>query len=215
MLEPPTYRAFWSEVTKPRTRIATVQYFHSQDRKVASAPVRGGGKWQQSREPPLPRAKLYWRTEVIPKTEEALAAIDRGTVSIRDTLLLHEPVGGAGLGEPVGEAREGAEEAASDVEFVSYRPGRVELRVSNPRDGWLYLSEKFAPGWRARLDGEPVPLVRAFVAFEALRMPAGAHEITLAYEPPSLRIGAILSGASGIAILALLVVSRRRRAANE
>ena len=71
------------------------------------------------------------------------------------------------------------EEAASDVEFVSYQPGRMELRVSNPRDGWLYLAEKFAPGWRARLDGEPVRMMRAFVAFEALRVPAGTHEITL------------------------------------
>ena len=53
--------------------------------------------------------------------------------------------------------------------------------------------------------------MRAFVAFEALRVPAGTHEITLDYQPLSLRIGALVSAASGVAILALLLISRRRR----
>jgi hypothetical protein len=215
MLEPQPYRAFWGGLTKPRAQIANVRYFHSQDRKVAVAAVRGGGKWQRSHAEPLPRAKLYWRTEVIPETAAALEAIDRGTISIPDTLLLHEPVGKGDFGDREGEARALGEEGASGVEFVTYRPGRIELRVTNPRDGWLYLAEKFAPGWRARLDGEPVRMMRAFVAFEALRVPAGTHEITLDYQPPLLRIGALLSGASGIAILVLLVVSGRRRVATE
>jgi hypothetical protein len=211
MLEPQSYRAFWGSLTKPRAQIANVRYFHSQDRKVAVAPAHGGGKWQRAQAEPLPRAKLYWRTEVIPDTAKALEAIDRGAISIRDTLLLHEPVGEGGSSDQGGEARDRGEEAASDVEFVTYQPGRMELRVTNPRDGWLYLAEKFAPGWHARLDGEPVRMMRAFVAFEALRVPAGTHEITLVYQPLMIRIGALVSATSGVAILALLLISRRRR----
>jgi hypothetical protein len=211
MLESQPYRAFWGGLTKPRARIANVRYFHFQDRKVAAAPAHGGGKWQQTQAEPLPRAKLYWRTEVIPETAKALEAIDRGAISIRDTLLLHERVGDGGFSDQEGGGRDRGEEAASDVEFVTYQPGRIELRVTNPLDGWLYLAEKFAPGWQARLDGEPVRMRRAFVAFEALRVPAGTHEITLVYQPLSIRIGALVSAASGVAILALLLISRRRR----
>jgi uncharacterized membrane protein YfhO len=73
----------------------------------------------------------------------------------------------------------------------------MELRVRNPRDGWPYLAEKFAPAWQARLDGGPVRMMRAFVAFEALRAPAGTHRIILAYRPTTIRVGALVSSASG------------------
>jgi hypothetical protein len=211
MLESQPYRAFWRGLTKPRAQIANVTYFHFQDRKVAVAPANSGGRWQPTQAEPLPRAKLYWRIEVIPETAKALEAIDRGAISIRDTLLLHERVGEGGFSDRGGEVPDRGEEAASDVEFVTYQPGRMELRVTNPRDGWLYLAEKFAPGWHARLDGEPVRMRRAFVAFEALRVPAGTHEITLVYQPLMIRIGALVSAASGVAILAILLMSRRRR----
>jgi hypothetical protein len=211
MLESRPYRAFWGKVTKQRVQIANVAYFHFQDWKVAAYGADGGGRWRRTQNDPLPRAKLYWRTEVIPDTEQALEAIDRGTIPIRDTLLLHERAGEGGSGDRGAEARDRGEAAAGDVEFVAYQPGRMELRVTNPADGWLYLAEKFAPGWRARLDGEPVRLWRAFVAFEALPVPAGTHEISLEYRPLSIRIGALVSAASGVAILALLMTSRRRR----
>jgi hypothetical protein len=215
MLEPQPYRAFWRSVTKKRTQIANVRYFHSQDRTAAVAPTHGGGRWLRTQAEPLPRAKLYWRTEVIPETAKALIAIDRGAISIRDTLLLHERVWDSGSDDQGDEARDRGEEAASNVEFVSYQPGRIELQVSNPRDGWLYLAEKFSAGWHARLDGEPVPIMRAFVAFEALRVPAGTFDITLTYEPLTIRIGGLMSTASAVALLALLVISRRRRGATD
>jgi hypothetical protein len=213
MLEPETYRVFSGSFTTKRAQVANARYVHSRDRTVASTPTRGGGKWQRIRAEPLPRAQLYWRTAVITDTAKALEAIDRGAIPIRDTLLLHEPVGDGRSSDPGDGAAGRGEEASSEVEFLIYEPGRMELRVHNPRDGWLYLAEKFAPGWRARLDGEPVRMMRAFVAFEALRVPAGTHRIDLAYRPPTIRIGALVSTASGAVILALPVIARRRRQA--
>ena len=49
------------------------------------------------------------------------------------------------------------------------------------------------PGWQAAVDGESVPLLRAYGALTALVVPAGARQVTLIYDPLTFKIGAVLS----------------------
>jgi hypothetical protein len=57
----------------------------------------------------------------------------------------------------------------------------VVLRASGP--GWLVLSDTYAPGWRAEVDGRPAKLFPADVAFRLVPLPAGEHEVAFRYDP--------------------------------
>lgn len=68
------------------------------------------------------------------------------------------------------------------------------------------------PGWRATVDGEPVPLLRANGALTALVVPAGRHRVLLRYRPASLGWGLACASLAAAALAAgtWLTVRRRR-----
>ncbi len=76
--------------------------------------------------------------------------------------------------------------------------------------GWLILSEAYAPGWRARIDGRSVPVYRANGGLQAIAFPAGAREAVLRYRPMSVLVGAFLTmiGLVAIGLIASVPISR-------
>jgi len=64
------------------------------------------------------------------------------------------------------------------------RPGaRIQGLLTRGDGGWLVISDTLTRGWSARVDGEPVALLRADWAFRALWVPPGEHRVTLDYSP--------------------------------
>jgi uncharacterized membrane protein YfhO len=61
-------------------------------------------------------------------------------------------------------------------------------------DSGVLLALVWYPGWRAWVDGQPAPVLRAYTTLRAVPMPAGAHVVILRYEPLSVRLGLALSG---------------------
>jgi len=53
----------------------------------------------------------------------------------------------------------------------------------------LVLTIPYDSGWRAYVDGERVDLIKANLAFSALQLDAGTHNIELIYQTPGLRLG--------------------------
>ncbi len=91
--------------------------------------------------------------------------------------------------------------------LVLYRPEHVVVDVDAPGlDNWLVLTDSYYPGWRALVDGQPTPVVRADVLFRAVHVPAGTHRVEFIYDPLSLKIGAVIS-----ALAWLLVISQSIR----
>jgi uncharacterized membrane protein YfhO len=85
---------------------------------------------------------------------------------------------------------------------------RMTVRRSNP--GWLVISQARYPGWKARIGGREVPLLRANYAFNAITLPEGTSEIEFAYEPTSFRLGLWISGLAALVGAALLALRMRR-----
>jgi len=75
--------------------------------------------------------------------------------------------------------------------------------VSNSCDGHLVFSEPFYPGWRIYVDGKPTPILRANLAFSAIFLQAGEHEVKRSYRPNSLLLG-ILSSVLFCSLLGLV-----------
>ena len=95
----------------------------------------------------------------------------------------------------------------SGVVISTYKPQEVVMEVRADRDCYLFMSDTYYPGWRAYVDGNEAPLLRANYAFRGLAVSEGRHEIRMVFESASFRIGTILSIA-GLVLLAVLLVSR-------
>jgi len=75
------------------------------------------------------------------------------------------------------------------------------------------LADLYFPGWTARVDGRPVPILRADFAFRALLLPAGRHRVEWSYESRALRLGMWVSGLALIVITGLFAAGAWRRRA--
>jgi hypothetical protein len=82
-----------------------------------------------------------------------------------------------------------------------YDANEISLELSAPSPGFVLLSDRFHPRWIARVDGRPVPVLRANGDFKAVLVPAGRHAVTLRFEASLLLIGIGLFGLLGLAAL--------------
>jgi Bacterial membrane protein YfhO len=95
-------------------------------------------------------------------------------------------------------------------------PTRISLEVEMQTPGLVLLSNRWDPGWSARIDGFASPTYRVDYALRGFRVPAGKHTIESTYEPPSLRKGLAITAAGGAGLLFWAIwqlLTRRRRAA--
>jgi Bacterial membrane protein YfhO len=89
---------------------------------------------------------------------------------------------------------------------------RVRLDVELGAPGWVVLVDAWDAGWRALVDGRPAAVERANVAFRAVAVPAGRHDVELVYRPSGVAPAATASWA-GLGVLAAgawLTRARRR-----
>lgn len=86
----------------------------------------------------------------------------------------------------------------------------VRIRAALPADGYLVLLDTYYPGWQATVDGHPVEVLAANLAFRAVSVPAGEHLVEFHYRPASFRIGSVVTGGTILLLLAYLAVRWKR-----
>ncbi|HWW02298.1 MAG TPA: hypothetical protein VNZ64_21540 [Candidatus Acidoferrum sp.] len=96
------------------------------------------------------------------------------------------------------------------AEITDEIPTRVTVSVRMETPGLVVLADLWDKGWRAYLDGKPVPILRANHAVRGVVVPAGAQTLQFRYEPASFTWGLRLAGTSAVILLAWLGISLRR-----
>ena len=94
--------------------------------------------------------------------------------------------------------------ATDHVAILEYQSDRIRARASTGGAGMVVFSEIFDPGWRAFVDGVPVPFYLVDHALRAIPLPAGSHQIELRYQTPALLIGVAITVIT-IAVLATVL----------
>ena len=100
-----------------------------------------------------------------------------------------------------GESRAPAGAEPGSATIATSHPEQVRVEIAPAAPGWLVLSDTFFPGWKALVDGEERPIVRANVAFRAVAVQPGDRLVEFRYEPFWYRAGAVLSLVAGLAAL--------------
>ncbi len=67
------------------------------------------------------------------------------------------------------------------VRVLTQRPTDIELHAESKTDQWLIVSSNNLPGWRVTVDQQPAAPVMANGAFFGIRVPAGAHDVSLRF----------------------------------
>lgn len=91
---------------------------------------------------------------------------------------------------------------------------QVRGTLSLDRDKYLYFSIPYSRGWTATVDGEKTDILRANIAFMAIPVGPGKHDIVLTYHTPGLAAGAALSALSLAIVLALKIRRKKQSKPN-
>lgn len=151
----------------------------------------------------MPRAMIVhdvaWATP-----RRAAALLDSGAVDPRSTVLL-DPATPLPSQLPHGTAVKGGMDHDA-ARVTRYGLNRVAVTVHSAARGVLVLSDAYAQGWSARVDGQPAPLARADAVFRAVAFPPGTHRISFTYDPPAFAQGIVVSA---IALVIWLLLAAR------
>ncbi len=161
-----------------------------------------GGVWVYERPGAFPAAWLVHQVEVQEAEDALLARLNDPAFDPRRVALVERA-----LPCPLGPAAE-----EETVWVVGRGNNTMTLAVTAAADGVLVLSEVAYPGWRAFVDGERVPVVRADYTLRAICVPAGTHRITFSFWPASLVVGATVTA---LAWLLVGWAAWRRRSGGE
>jgi hypothetical protein len=146
-------------------------------------------------ETPLPRAFVVHRTLVAASHDDAWVQIHQPGFDPSTTVVLEG-----------GRLLDVQASVEPQIRIVRYGADALEIEATTAAEGYLFLSDPFYPGWKATIDGEPVPIIRANYAFRAVELPVGTHRVAMAFRPGLWYTGLAISLLSALVLLILGVV---------
>lgn len=96
-------------------------------------------------------------------------------------------------------------------ENISLENNKFVFDVNTDKEQYVFMSVPYSKGWKARVNNQYLPLIKADIAFMALLLPAGKHHVELSYETPYLRLGAFISLSIWLLLGIMLYRGRKKR----
>ncbi|HVY68659.1 MAG TPA: hypothetical protein VHH73_01955 [Verrucomicrobiae bacterium] len=117
---------------------------------------------------------------------------------------------------PEAKAKVGAiTNTTARVTMIKLRAQELTFTVDTPAPTAASIAQAYSPRWRAFVDGSRTRLWQANYAFQALVVPAGHHEVIVAYVDWPFRMGAVISLGSLAAWVFFFTAETRRRGEND
>lgn len=143
---------------------------------------------------PLGRAWFVNKVEVPGDEQATLQRLSEREFDPRTAALLPSSIKG---GNP-------ATFDSGSISAIKQSPGELSLQYRAASPALLMISEIYDSGWRATIDGTPLPVLRADYTLMAVQVPAGSHTLSLYYEPQGWKLGLTISlVATGLLVLAV------------
>jgi len=105
-------------------------------------------------------------------------------------------------------------QTAAKILTAKFGDSTVDIEATADEPSLVVIAQTYYHNWTAEVDGQPARLLRANVAFQAVQIPPGKHQIHLAYRDLAFQIGAALSLTTLMACGFGLVWLRHRNTSN-
>jgi hypothetical protein len=156
----------------------------------------------------MPRAFLVHRAEVPGSDEAILALLTDYDFDLSSSILVEDQSALARLESMV--TGSSPAEARDEVRIVEYEPNRVVIETTSSQAGFLFLSDAYYPGWRARLDGQEETIYRADYLFRAVLVPPGQHIVEFTFHPLAFKMGLAVALTMVTVLVIAAIVSRKK-----
>lgn len=94
--------------------------------------------------------------------------------------------------------------------IIEQTPSRLLIAAELSAPGIIRVADQWDRGWKAWLDGRPVPILRADHALRGVIAPAGKVRLEMRYEPESFAWGCRLAAAAAVILIGWAGVKRLR-----
>jgi membrane protein YfhO len=150
-----------------------------------------------------PRALVPRTVAVVGGENAARLAVTEEAFDPRRSAVVERPELGAPALRP----------AHGTATVVGEQNSRVTLHAQLDGRGLVVLNDALMDGWSVTVDGHPAPALHVNDLMRGVIVPGGTHRIVWRYTVPGLRVGAVLSLLTALALLAVTaaVVLRSRR----
>jgi hypothetical protein len=99
-------------------------------------------------------------------------------------------------------------DSANTITLQEHKPNYLRYESQSTGNGLAVFSEIYYPeGWKALIDGNEVPIIRANYVLRALEIPAGKHKVEFKFEPDAFFKGNKITTTSSWATLLVLLGS--------
>jgi hypothetical protein len=162
--------------------------FRGKIRPDARPVFEGADYWVMENRGALERAFVPRRVEVAADAAARLQKLGAADFDPRAVAYVETPV-------MLPEQCEGSVEIAGEI------PTRVTVALKMATSGLVVLADMWNEGWRAYLNGQPAPILRANHALRGVVVPAGTGTLEFRYQPASLAWGLRLAGLGAALLL--------------
>ncbi|MBI3462500.1 MAG: YfhO family protein [Planctomycetes bacterium] len=128
----------------------------------------------------LPRAFVVGQTRLLSRDEDLRPAL--AELNPQEELLASSE-----------QLPSGPRASFAPARIIEYTPNRVVVEAELSGAGYLFLADTWYPGWSAEDNGRPISVIRADVAFRAVALSAGTHQVIFRYQPSGLWWGSMIS----------------------
>lgn len=192
-----------NQVMRENLTLASIQQNMSQNQVInmlntrylifnpQSPPIRNqhafGNAW--------PASKLVW----VSSPDEEMNQL--GLHDLRTTVVVHEEF------KPLLQEIKNTDTASAMIKLTDYKPNELVYQAELDQSRLVVFSQIwYTAGWKAYVNGEEQPLIRANYLLRALKLPAGNSEVVMKFEPAVWKYGQKISYASS-GLLLLLVIA--------
>ena len=150
---------------------------------------QGTDYWVLQNPSVLPRAFVPTQVESVPDPRTRLEKLSAPEFDARKIAYVESPTV-----PPAG--------TRGSSEMIVETSTRLVLSWQMETPGLLVVADAWDPGWRAYLDGAPVPVLRVNHALRGVVLPAGTGTLEFRFEPTSFARGTALCAAAAAVLLA-------------
>ena len=133
----------------------------------------------------LPRAFMVYDWEIIRDDEKILDKLLDASFTFDKKIVVE--------GELPFKPQITESDLSSTANYLAYSEQESVVKVSTKRDGFLFVSDTWYPGWKAYVDNIETKIYRANYTFRAVAVSAGEREVRFVYQPDSFYNGIKIS----------------------